>query len=205
MGLLRNIFGPSKDEVWRRLAGEIGGDFLDGGFWRGDKVEARVGEWVITLDTYTSGGTGGKNKTTYTRLRAPFVNADGFRFAVFRAHAFSPLARWMGMQDVAVGDPAFDEGFVVRSDDPDKVCALLADAGIRGIMLAQPRLHLEVKDDEGWFGPHFPQGVDELLFRAVGVIKDAERLKALYELFALVLNRLCHLGSAYADDPGVKL
>ena len=30
----------------------------------------------------------------------------------------------------------------------------------------------EVKDSEGWFGPKFPENVDELHFQVVGVIKD---------------------------------
>jgi len=44
-----------------------------------------------------------------------------------------------------------------------------------------------VKDDEGWFSTAFPKGVDELYFSVVGVIKDVERLKSLYYLFAEVL------------------
>ena len=46
-------FGPSKDEVWRQLSQEIGAEYVEGGFWKGKKVQARVGPWTITLDTYT--------------------------------------------------------------------------------------------------------------------------------------------------------
>jgi hypothetical protein len=70
---------------------------------------------------------------------------------------------------------------------------------------AQPKIKLEVKDSEGWFGPRFPDDVDELHFQVVGVIKDVERLKALFELFAAVLDRLCRIGSAYKQEPGVDL
>ncbi|HEV3003315.1 MAG TPA: hypothetical protein VGX78_02595, partial [Pirellulales bacterium] len=62
-----------------------------------------------------------------------------------------------------------------------------------------------VRDDEGWFKARFPAGVDELYFGVGGVVKDAERLKSLYELFAEVLNHLCHIGSAYENDPGIAL
>ena len=30
MGMLRQLFGPSRDEVWQKLSHEIGGDFNDG-------------------------------------------------------------------------------------------------------------------------------------------------------------------------------
>ena len=69
----------------------------------------------------------------------------------------------------------------------------------------QPKVHLTVKDDEGWFGETFPDGVDELYFNVIGVIKDVERLKQLYELFAETLGQLCRIGSAYEEDPGVTL
>ena len=46
-------FGPSKDEVWRQLSQEIGAEFVEGGFWKGNKVQVHVKPWTITLDTYT--------------------------------------------------------------------------------------------------------------------------------------------------------
>jgi hypothetical protein len=51
-----------------------------------------------------------------------------------------------------------------------------------------------VKDDEGWFGTKFPDGVDELHFAVAGVIKDIDRLKGLYDLFAETLDELCPPG-----------
>ena len=72
-------------------------------------------------------------------------------------------------------------------------------------MLAQPQIRLEVKDSEGWFGPSFPEDVDELHFQVLGVIKEADRLKALFDLFAAVLDRLCRIGSAAEREPGVSL
>ena len=80
---------------------------------------------------------------------------------------------------------------------------LFADPEVRSLMLAQPKIRLEVKDSEGWFGPTFPEDVDELHFQVVGVIKDVDRLKALFDLFAAVLDRLCRIGSAYEMSVGV--
>ena len=37
------------------------------------------------------------------------------------------------------------------------------------------------------------------------MIKDVERLKALFDLFAAVLDQLCRIGSAYKQEPGVTL
>ena len=51
----------------------------------------------------------------------------------------------------------------------------------------------------------FPEDVDEVRFQIAGVIKDIERLKALFELFAAVLDQLCRIGSAYKQEPGITL
>ena len=203
MGVLRNWFGPSKDEVWGQLAREIRADFVDGGFWRGSKVQATVKEWTVTLDTYTVST--GKSNITYTRMRAPYVNKDGFRFKIFRKGFFSELGKLFGMQDLEVGHPQFDEEFIIQGNDANKLRLLFADSTVRRLIEAQPAIRLEVKDDEGWFGSHFPTGVDDLHFQVVGIIKDIERLKSLYDLFAKTLDRLCQIGSAYGDDPQMEL
>src|SRR5690242_10323135 len=80
-GLLRQWFGPSKDEVWKQLADGIGADFVDRTFWKGSKVVAKVPPWEITLDTFDVGDD--HSSSTYTRMRAPFVNADGFYFKIY--------------------------------------------------------------------------------------------------------------------------
>src|SRR5439155_25860511 len=82
-GFLRRIFGPSKEEVWQRLADQIGGQIIDRGFFRGKRFEANVGEWTVTLDVYTESN--GETTASYTRIRAPYVNRDGFRFRIYRA------------------------------------------------------------------------------------------------------------------------
>src|SRR5215203_1488486 len=118
-GVLMGLFVPSKDEVWRRLGEEIDADFIDGGFWKGSKLQAHVGPWTVTLDTYTV--TTGHAHFTYTRMRAPYVNPDGLRFTVYRRSFFSELGKLLGMQDIEVGDPDFDEAFIVKGTDEFKV------------------------------------------------------------------------------------
>lgn len=197
------LFGPSKVEVWQQLCREIGADFIDGGFWKGQKVEAHVGPWTLTLDTYTVST--GKSSVTYTRMRAPYVNNDGFRFRIYRKGLFSAIGKLLGMQDLEAGYPEFDEEFIIQSNDPMRVRTLFGHEKIRALLQAQPAIHLEVKDDEGWFRPTFPEGVDELYFQVTGVIRDVERLKGLFELFAETLDWLGAMGSADRRDPGVLL
>ena len=203
MGVLRQLFGPSKAEVWRRRAEEVGGQFVEGGFFGRDEVIVRVGEWTLTLDTHTVST--GKTTVTFTRMRAPYVNGDGFRFDIYRKTVFSGLGKLLGMQDVEVGVRDIDDDFIIKGTNEGQLRTLFADPRVCDLLRGQPAIRLLVKDDEGWFGAKFPEGVDELYFQVVGVLKDIERLKSLFELFAEVLDRLCRMGSAYERGPGVML
>ncbi len=203
MSTLRQLFGPSKAEIWRKLCAETGADFVQGGFWKGDKVQATHGEWTLTLDTFAVST--GKAVMLFTRLRAPFVNPDKFRFTIYRRSVFSDLGKFLGMQDIEVGHPEFDRDFIIKGTDTARVRALFANARVRELIMMQPQIYLTVCDDEGFFGAEFPPDTDELCFRGAGVIKDVERMKHLFELFAETLDQLCRAGSAYDRAPGVKL
>jgi hypothetical protein len=197
------LFGPSKKEIWKQLADEINANYVNNGFWAGDRVEARVDNWVVVLDTYTVST--GKSSVTYTRMRAPFVNLDNFYFKIHRSGIFTEFGKMFGMEDINIGCEEFDEDFVIKSNSEEKVKKLFSNESIRALIQDQPHINLEIKDDEGFFKAHFPEGVDELYFQVTGVIKDINRLKELYELFSEVLKQLCCMGSASAEEPGVVL
>jgi len=197
--LRMKLFGPSRADVWRALAAEIRARYVEPNWWGRDRVVAEVGQWEIVLDTYHA------NKTNYTRMRAPYVNADGFRFHIFRKHLLSAVAEWLGFRDIRIGEPAFDDAFVVRGNNEAKLRELLANGRLRALLDAQPAVSLKVVDDEGIFRSKFPAGVDKLEFVVIGVINDIDRLKLLYDLFAETLQTLCVIGSAYEDDPGVQV
>lgn len=203
MTILRQMFGPSKEEIWRQLSDEIGGEFTQGGFFKQTKIEVHHEQWTITLDTFSESA--GETTVIYTRMRAPFVNKDGFRFTIYRKGFFSDLGKLLGMQDVEIGEPGFDDTFIIKGNDEAKLRLLFSNERIRRMIEQQPKIHLSVRDDEGWFNTKFPAGVDELYFAVTGVIRDIEQLKTLYELFSDLLNQLCRIGSAYEDDPGIVL
>jgi hypothetical protein len=203
---LRALFGPSRREMWRLLAQTIDADHVERGFVKGDAVVARTGDWQITLDLVTESS--GNSSVTYTRMRAPYVNDEGLRFTVYREGFFTPLGKKLGLvQDLEVGDEAFDRAFVVQGNDEARIRELLSSSAIKLLMHKQPRFRITVKDDEGFFGDDYGYEVDLLEFRVAEVIKDVPRLHALFDLFALLLDELCARGRAYEDkaDVGSRL
>lgn len=203
----RGIFGPSKDEIWTQIANDIGGEYIDGGFWKKDVLIYKHGEWQILLDTYTQTTSTGTTttSTTYTRMRAPFINKDGLYFKITRKGLFSSIGKFFGMQDIEIGDPFFDDEFIIKGNNPKKIKQLLSEPKIMELCQQQPKIYFTIKDDEGWFGTDFPEGVDELYFTCVGVIKETALLKSLFGLFCITLQRLVQIDSAYEDDPQIQL
>lgn len=200
MGLLE----PRKKEIWQQLAKRIQADYVNKGFWEGDRVEAHVDNWIVVLDTHRV-TTGKSSSTTYTRMRVPFVNLDNFYFKVYRKGFFSGVEQMLGLQDINIGCDDFDKDFTIKSNDEKKVKQLFSNEKIRRLIQDQPNINLQIQDYEGLSSASFPKGVDELYFKVKGIIKDIDRLKELYELFAEVLKELCNIGSASSEKPGIIL
>src|SRR3982750_2228052 len=109
---IRNWFGPSRRQIWQQLSDELGATYVNGRAFKADKVQVTHGEWTITLDTYAVST--GKVTMVFTRLRAPYINPDHFRFTIYRRGFFSDIAKWLGMRDIEVGHEEFDRDFIIK-------------------------------------------------------------------------------------------
>lgn len=207
MSFFKSLTGPRRDEIWNALQAQIGGEVVPRTFWQGQKLRADVGEWTVTLDEYTVTASAGKVAVpiTCTRMRAPFPNPRGFRFSIHRASVFSSLASLLGMQDIQVRDAAFDKDFVIKGNNEDAVRTLFSSQRLRTLVSAQPKFHLGIEDDDGWFGTKYPAGVDVLTFNVPEGIRKVERLKGLYDVFAETLDRLSQMGIAGRGTGGVTV
>jgi hypothetical protein len=141
---------------------------------------------------------------TYTRLRAPFVNKDGFIFTVFRVGSFEDQHA-ADDSDVQLGVADFDDAFVVKSNNLGQAKKLFSVQKIRDLLCDQPNVFFNASKHSGWYSADFPEGVGELLFQARGEIKNLARLKHLYKLFGETLDQLCQIGSATHDKTGVVI
>jgi hypothetical protein len=207
MGFFTSLFGPSRDEIWTALSAQIGGEVIPGTLWKGQRLQALAREWTVTLDEYRVPVMAGKVHTsvTHTRMRAPFPNPGGFRFSIHRSSIFSSLGTLLGMQDIQVGDPEFDAAFVIKGNDEAAVQRLCANERLRALVMAQSKFRLSVEDDDGWFGAKYPEGTDVLVFDVADRIRDVERLKGLYDVFAETLHELSRMGVAGSGTGGVSL
>ena len=189
------------DETWEQFCGRV--DAAVAGYLRGGCARVTYRNWCVTLDTNVVPA--GAAASVVTRMRAPFAGGRGFRFKLQRRDLLDALAARLRIHSSETGQADFDREFVVRSDDDGKVRRLFEDPDIRRLLRSQPSVNMELRGGDGPFGATLPEGVDELVLRASGFVTNAERLRRLFALFALTLDRLCHIGSAREDRPGVTL
>src|SRR5947209_7607774 len=109
---LSEIFeSPSSREVWSQLAQEIGAqyweqpaDYNDQG-GDGRTVLLTIQEWTIWLEAHSARSPMGKRGDSgpeMVRMRAPYENKDGFRFALARKHFLTGVEKFFGMQDIEI-------------------------------------------------------------------------------------------------------
>ena len=79
------------------------------------------------------------------------------------------------MQDIQVGHAEFDAEFVIKGSNEKLVQSLCSSDRLRALVSAQPKFHLSVHDDEGWFGKKYPPEIDVLVF---DVAEQIETLNA---------------------------
>lgn len=170
---------------------------------RTGRARVRYRGWSVTLDTNVVPA--GAGAAVVTRMRAPFVGHGRFHFKLQRRDLLDALARRLRIHSSETGQTDFDREFVIRSENDEAVRRLFDSPDIRRLIQSQPTLNLEARPGDGPFGATLPEGVDELVLRAPGFVTDAERLRRLFALFALILDRLCETGTASDDEPGVTL
>ena len=62
------------------------------------------------------------------------------------------------------------------------------------------KILLEIKEDDGLFknsNYQYSQGIDELYFERQGIMKNLEELREIFNLFAVVLEKITELDSGY--------
>ena len=197
------LFGSSKKEVWKQLSEEINANYIESGQFKGSRIEYIHNNWTIYLDTYTVST--GKSSITYTRMRVPFINLKKFHFKVYRRGIVSNIGKALGMQDIEIGYDYFDNDYIIKGNDEVLLRRFFQNHKIRDLIERQSKMVLEIKDNEGKFGPKFNDNESELSFIVVGVIKDKDRLKSLFDLFVKVINEFELMGITLNQTSEVKL
>ena len=130
-------------DSWTQTAEALGGEYVpaSGSFWKRKacRVDVVIGDVAVGLDYFVVST--GKTHITYTRTRA--ATSSSKRLRVYRSSVFSSVGKALGMQDLLIGNDAYDEMFIIKSDDEDWAIRVLDDL-LRQEHLALPQLTVQI-------------------------------------------------------------
>ncbi len=205
---IRLLWYPNRDDVWHTLSEDLNGKFIkDRGKFRDKncRVEIQHGEWKIILDGYFILTSTIGDGSEVTRVRAAFISNDGFKFEIFKKSIFSRIGKFFSIKQSQIGFPKFDNNFIIKGNDEKKIKQVFKRSKIRNLIFSLPiDFHLKIVK---WLNTYLPENVYELYFETTNLIfpRDIKQLKILINLFAEILDQLCHIGSVSENDPKVDL
>ena len=86
-------------------------------------VDGERGGRKVRFFQFTTGSR--KSRTTWSAIGVECANPHDLKLNLFAQNFLTQLGEKLGMQDIRLGDPAFDEKFVVQTNAPDYLRAAL--------------------------------------------------------------------------------
>lgn len=111
-------------EQWRTAAQQLQLTYQPAGLGAKGSICGTLNGHGVTVDTFTKGS--GNSSRTYTRYQLLYRNAVPVDLKITRQGMLQGLGKVFGMQDIEVGNPAFDDHLLVKGASPHRVKALLS-------------------------------------------------------------------------------
>jgi hypothetical protein len=198
MKLRSSVFGWKS--VWMELAEERKGDFVDGTTLVKMTLPIKAKPWTLSMQMHSSPIGSSLNETTI--IAAPFVARHPLTFAIRNTKTVEEIAKVFGMQDIIVGDSAFDKEYIIQGNNVEMVRELFSVAELRESIEGQKAINLCVADQHNKHFSFTPtERVHVLTFTEKGAINSFDRLTSLESLFTITLDLLHSLGVATLEDP----
>ena len=206
MRVLSDIFRSDTENSWQKLALEIGGEFIDGGFSNSDKVIFNYRKTKIILDTYTvhSG-----MSFTYNRLRCPFVSKNGITFEICherKLNYINVIFNLFIIKKTETGNAQFDDKIHCRSKHLKSFRSFLDSNLLQEkclSILQKTNVEVSIRENTRFFSlNHTPPIMNNwITLERLGKELDVEKLKLWFDLCKITLDRLIEIGEAEDVSP----
>lgn len=175
IGTKRQI--ASMNQAWQ-VAAETLGFTITPATWRGGPaIEGLLDGAPAEIRSYTKST--GKSSTRYTRYTVSFPPI-GIGLRLQRQSGMGMFLKVLGTQDIIIGEPVFDEAFIVQASDPQAARAVLG-AGTTMVLNRLIALHPEIVVSD-----------DRIVLDRRTTVRDADTLVS-------TLRRLASAASVLAD------
>lgn len=125
--ILAVMRGSDQRRILRAVASRLGGTLVSG-YWEGDRVECLIDGAPARLTHFA----GSRGHAPYTRLRWDRSPSGSLR--VFREGFFASIRKAFGAQDINLGEPRFDDEFVIQGSPEPWVRQTLGPEARRRVM-----------------------------------------------------------------------
>ena len=130
--------GKKVDESWSNVARRLRLNFQPGSLMLDRYMTGTIDGFGIAVQTITRGS--GKHSSKYTMYRLTFPQTLPARFSVTKQGFVSGITKAFGAQDIEVGDPMFDNLFMIKGRNPSEVISFLTRERRRAIQIHTPLL-----------------------------------------------------------------
>jgi hypothetical protein len=207
MSFLTNITKPHIKEIWKHLSEEIGGSFIDGGFWGKDSVILNYRSTAIVLENSTFSH---NKRHSTTTIKCPFCSTNNFKFNISTEDALTHAGKVFGIHDIQTGNKKFDNEMYLKSSDKNKLLNFLDNETITKQYLDLARNIsygpiIKITEDNPTFSlTRNPQNTLWLYIESVGLEGYKETIKMYFDTFKLTLDRLIEIGEAEDISPDIS-
>jgi hypothetical protein len=111
-------------EAYSLLAQHNQGTCTAGGWSSRPVVRFRRADCQVTVDVYS---TGGQHQVYYTQVHF-YGRQPAVRCEVYPEGAWSRIGKLVGMEDIQIGSPDFDDRYIIKGDGPTALRSLLTPA-----------------------------------------------------------------------------
>lgn len=187
-----NMFGW--EYVWRDFADSKGGEVVSD--------QSQTNNPIISMHipvegtdakvTLTPFRVKGKSKSTGTSASIHYSPRENFIFSIRTERGMDQVGKMMGLQDIQLGDQAFDEKFLIQGTDAGKVVHVFADMRLRDMLLEQNTAELRLVHDSDTLSPEHkvPPGRHAVLIGQDNRLDKFEQLDAVFNILTSVVHRL---------------
>lgn len=131
MGFFSNFFKNTQKELWQEMTKATQGKLIGDNWWKGYQLQYKRHDCNLCLEiTYPS-----RYNTPYTSLRTSFSATDHFHFTIYRELHHGTVGEFLNGQDIQIKNKKFDDHFIVKSNQPERITAILNDPELISLFL----------------------------------------------------------------------
>jgi hypothetical protein len=177
---IKNFNAETEEALWQQLSTDLTAqqDILE----YTAQLNQNGRTVLFNIDVDLGGGfEGGFETTTFS---APVSGHSDFRLHIYPQDWVNEIGKFFGLEDVELGIPELDKAFIIKTNQPEKLKAILAEPSVQSSLLNHPTIHIKLAPAESDADAHH---LSVYFYQA---ITDPAVLREVYHLLISMLDKL---------------